>query len=73
MKIIKPSFEILTKIDGMEILRMLEIAGRTCYKSEDKITDDSAKAFVAKIIKNGHEAMIEHFNITQSRLSVIGV
>lgn len=64
MKIVKPSFEILTKMDGMEVLRMLEIAGRTCYKSEDKITDNSAKTFVAKIIKNGHEAMIEHFSVS---------
>ena len=64
MKIVKPSFEILTPIDGISILKTLEIAGRTCYKSEDKITDDSAQAFVRKLIKSGHEAMIEHFNIS---------
>ncbi len=60
MKIIKPSFEIIGDIDGMKILKKLERIGRTCYKSEDKITDESAKRFVETIIKNGHEAIIEH-------------
>ena len=50
MKIIEPSFEILDKIDGKEILKRLEKAGRTCYKSEDKITDDSAEKFVHMLI-----------------------
>ena len=56
MKLIKPSVEIL-KIDD---INLIELAGRTCYKSEDKITKDSAKTFVGNLIKNGHEAMIEH-------------
>ena len=43
MKIIKPHFEILTRADGMEVLKMLELAGRTCYKSEDRITDISGR------------------------------
>lgn len=47
MKIINASTEILTPITGDE-LRQIEYAGRTCYKSEDKITDDSAKKFVEK-------------------------
>lgn len=64
MKIIKPGFEILTKADGMEVLKGLEIAGRTCYKSEDKVTDESANAFVRQLIARGHEAMIEHFSMT---------
>lgn len=64
MKIINPSFEILTQTPAAEILAMVERAGRTCYKSEDKITPESAAAFVRMLIKNGHEAMIEHFNIT---------
>jgi len=65
-KIIKPSFEILTPIDGTEILKLIEKIARTCYKSEDKITADgeSAKKIIATLIKLGHEAMIEHFNIT---------
>ncbi len=63
MKIIKPSYEILTPINGDE-LKMIEIAGRTCYKSENKITNDSANKFVTNLIKNGHEAMLEHGSLT---------
>ena len=59
MKIIDASYEILTPITGNE-LKMIEKAARTCYKSEDKITDDSAKTFVKGLIKRGHEAMLEH-------------
>lgn len=64
MKIIKPSYEIMTKINREELLKTIEIAGRTCYKSEDKITEDSASKFVKMLIKNGHEAMIEHNSIS---------
>ncbi len=64
MKIIQPSIEILTPIDGNYILKFLEQCGRTCYKSEDKITEDSAEKFVRALIKSGHESVIEHFNIT---------
>lgn len=64
MKIISPSFEILTPLDGKTILKHIELCGRVCYKSEDKITDTSAAAFVAGIIKRGHEAVLEHFHIT---------
>lgn len=59
MKVIKPGYEILTDITGNE-LKLIELAGRTCYKSEDKITDESTKKFVSNIIKRGHEAMLEH-------------
>ena len=61
MKLIKPSFEILDQQCGLEgIYKQIEISGRTCYKSEDKITDDSAKEFVDRMIKSGHGAMLEH-------------
>lgn len=63
MKIINPSFEILTKITDNE-LKNIEIAGRTCYKSEDKITEDSAKKFVKMLIERKHEAMLEHSSLT---------
>ena len=59
MLLVKPSFEIMTEI-GMESLKLIERAGRTCYLSEDKITDDSAIAFCKKIIKRGHLSVIEH-------------
>lgn len=42
------------------VYRQIEIAGRTCYKSEDKITDTSAKEFVERMVKSGHGAMLEH-------------
>lgn len=64
MKIIEPKVEIITPINGEEILKHLETVGRVCYKSEDKIANESANKFVEGIIKRGHEAVIEHFNIT---------
>lgn len=64
MKIIEPYFEIIGSVDGDSILRHIEQCGRVCYKSEDKITDDSAEKFVANIIKRGHEAVLEHQSIT---------
>lgn len=64
MRIIEPSVEILTPIDGEAILKMLESVGRTCYKSEDKIQEGSAEKFISNIVKLGHEAVIEHYNIT---------
>ena len=62
MNIIKPSYKILTPIDGVSELKHIERIGRVCYKSEGAITEDgeSAKKFVAMLIKRGHEAMIEH-------------
>lgn len=61
MKLIKQSFEILDQQCGLEgIYKQTERAGRTCYKSEDKITEDSAKEFVDRMIKSGHGAMLEH-------------
>ena len=64
VKIVKPSYEILTPINGNEILKLIELAGRTCYKSDNLITPDSAKNFVEKIAQRGHESVIEHYNIT---------
>lgn len=61
MKLIKPSFEIIEQQPGLEgIYKQIEQAGRTCYKSEDKITEDSAKGFVDRMVKSGHGAMLEH-------------
>jgi len=64
MKIIKPSYEIMTPINRSEILKTLELSGRVCYKSESSITEDSASKFVSMLINRGHEAMIEHYNVT---------
>lgn len=61
MRLIKPSFEIIEQQAGLEgMYKQIELAGRTCYKSEDKITEDSAKGFVERMIKSGHGAMLEH-------------
>jgi len=64
MKIIKPYFEFLDEIDGNRILKNIERCGRTCYKSENLITDCSAEVFVANILKRGHESVIEHEKIS---------
>lgn len=64
MKIINADVEFITPIDGAAILKRLEQCGRVCYKSEAKITDTSASAFVAGIIKRGHEAVLEHCSFT---------
>lgn len=64
MIIIKPYFVIEDEIDGEKILKNLERYGRTCYKSEDKITLDSAAEFIRNIIKGGHESVIEHEKVT---------
>lgn len=64
MKIVKPSFEIMTPLDGGAILRHIECCGRVCYKSEDKITDGSAEKFVSQILQRGHEAVLEHYSFS---------
>lgn len=64
MKIINASYEILTPINGAQILKNIELAGRTCYKSENKITDDSARSFVRGIIAKGHESVLEHQSLS---------
>lgn len=61
MKLIKPNVVILEQQPGLDgMYKQIELAGRTCYKSEDKITEDSAKAFVDRMIASGHGAMLEH-------------
>jgi thymidylate synthase (FAD) len=62
VKIVEPSVELLAISTGPA--QLIELAGRTCYKSEDKITDDSASAFVAMVAKRGHESVIEHASAT---------
>ena len=68
MRKVNAGFEILTPISkgGIKELQHIEKIGRVCYKSEDRITEDgeSAKKFVAMLIKNGHEAMIEHSSLS---------
>lgn len=61
MKLIESKAELIQQPSGLEgVYRQIELCGRTCYKSEDKITEDSAKGFVDRMIKSNHTAMLEH-------------
>ena len=61
MRLINQSYEIWNQPAGLEgVYKQIERVGRVCYKSEDKITEDSAKPFVDRMIKSGHGAMLEH-------------
>ena len=61
MKLIESKAEVIEQQPGLEgVYKQIELAGRTCYKSEDKITEDSAKEFVDRMIKSKHGAMLEH-------------
>lgn len=77
VKIVEPSYTILSPVrrgcsnltpgyefDPSGILRLIELAGRTCYKSEDRITDDSADKFVRMVRERGHESVFEHSSLT---------
>lgn len=75
MRLIKPYFEIWNQPSSLEgVYKQIERVGRVCYKSEDKITEDSAKSFVDRMIKSGHGAMLEHgtvyLKITNKGLSL---
>lgn len=73
MKIVEQSYEVLTPINREEILQRIERAGRTCYKSEDKITSSSASKFVQKIAQSGHDSVLEHVNLTIKFITNRGV
>ena len=64
MKIIAPNVEILTPVKSSEILKRIELCGRTCYKSEGNITDESAAEFVRGLIRRGHESVLEHVGMS---------
>jgi len=71
MKIVKPSIEFFGAVptEYNAALKFIERCSRVCYKSEDKITEDSAEGFVRKLIKAGHMAMVEHSNFVVKRSS----
>ena len=66
MRLIKPKVEILDNLNGTDILKRIEQVARTCYKSEDKISEDdsSARKLVTNLINSKHEAMLEFVDIT---------
>lgn len=64
MRIVKPSVLLLEQpISPEDVMRRIELCGRVCYKSEGKITFNSYKGFIQRIIKRGHEAVLEHGNL----------
>lgn len=64
MKIIEPYVNLESKITQEEAVKLIESAGRVCYKSEDKISEGSAEKFIKQILSRGHESVIEHISIT---------
>ena len=61
MKFIDPSVELLSQAPGLEgVYKQIELVGRTCYNSKNKITETSAKPFVDRMIASKHYAMLEH-------------
>lgn len=64
MKIIDPSFSFMHLPDGEFILKHLELAARTCYKSEDQVTPDSAQKLLSRILRLGHDSVLEHIAIS---------
>lgn len=86
MKIVKQSWQFMSlsvPFDGTnkslkkakmsDVVRIIELCGRTCYKSEDKITPDSAERFVKMLVDRGHHAMIEHAFIGAKMITDRGV
>jgi thymidylate synthase (FAD) len=64
VRIVEPSFSFESEVDRDRILRHIERAGRTCYKSEGKIGEGTAAAFVKSLVKRGHESVLEHVSLT---------
>src|SRR5574343_587101 len=69
MKLQRHSFAIVNPLPldrkmGLHMLKKIEEAGRTCYKSEDKMTDETSEAFVKMLIKRGHESVLEHQSLS---------
>lgn len=72
MIIIKPEIQV-EEFAGLKIMKNIERACRTCYRSEDKITDDSYKKLITNCINRGHESVMEHEKITVRMICDIGV
>lgn len=72
MKIIEPCV-MVEAFDGVEIMKKIEKACRTCYRSEEKTTEDSYKKLLANCINSGHESVMEHEKITVQMVCDIGV
>lgn len=64
MRVIEPSFEIITPVDPEAIMRHIELCGRVCYKSEGNISEGSAQKLIKSMLDRGHESPIEHYSIS---------
>lgn len=73
MKIIEQSIEFITPLNGKKMLERIEAVARTCYKSEDLIKEGSAEKLVAALVKNEHDAMLEHITISVKAITDRGV
>ena len=71
MRIVEPWIKV-EKIDGKQIMKRIERACRTCYRSEGKITEDSYKNLLKNCITSGHESVLEHEKVTVRIYSDIG-
>lgn len=73
MRTVEAHVEFINPPEYAVVLNTIERVGRTCYKSEDKMTEFSAEDFVRRLIKRGHEAMIEHGSVTLRFINDRGV
>ena len=73
MNIVKPSIEVLSEVNGVDILKRIEAYGRTAYKSEGYTTNNSCYEFVEKLINKGHESVLEHVSLTVKFITDRGV
>ena len=72
MKIVNPWIEV-EKIDGIQIMKKIERACRTCYRSEGNISEDSYKNLLKNCINRGHESVLEHEKVSIRMYCDIGV
>ena len=73
MRTIQPQVTLESPIDGEAIIRFIEKIGRVCYKSEDRIAEESAEKFIKSIIRRGHESVIEHVSVSMRVICDRGV
>lgn len=64
MRVVGQSAELEHDVDGEEVLRFIEKIGRVCYKSECRITPDSSRGFIKRLLDSKHESVLEHYNIS---------
>ena len=71
MRLVEPWIKV-ENFDGVKIMKRIERACRTCYRSEDKISEESYKNLLTNCLNRGHESVLEHEKITVRIYSDIG-